>query len=88
MYTKAKKSYLNVTPHSYFVNKVDFRDKYPIFIIDTSYKNNTVKDVVLTLRATFTFKNNAPANTAIHGIIVNETFIIYNPGSNLARVEH
>lgn len=88
MYTNAKKSYLKVTPHSYFVNKADFRHKYPIFIIDTSYRNNTVKDVVLTLRATFTFKNNAPANTAIHCIIVNETFIIYNPGSNLVRSEH
>lgn len=37
MYTDGKTSYLNIGQNDYWASKVDFRYKYPLFIIDKSY---------------------------------------------------
>lgn len=73
---------MNTTPQNYWVNKVDFRDKYPLFIIDMSHKHENIKDVAINVRVTFTFKNRAPENISLHGILVNDAYFAYSPGSN------
>lgn len=55
IYTNAKKSFLNSIPHHYWINKEDFCDKYPLFIIDRCHIHENVNDVAISVRVTLIF---------------------------------
>lgn len=67
------------------LTKSEFIDKAPLFVIDCSKQNESVKQTVVDLRIEIDATENFAANTSAHCLIIHDTIFEYQPISSLVR---
>ncbi|CAG9840710.1 unnamed protein product [Diabrotica balteata] len=65
----------------------NFIQKAPIFVIDCSHQNEAVKGGAIDVRLELEASENFPGNTSVYCLIIHDRTVIYNPLSNLVKVQ-
>lgn len=84
MYIGFQHSYYNKSPNP-ILSKETFKRDAPLFVIDCSRQNDTVKSGVVDIRLEVQSLANMPANTKAYCLIIHDRVIEYNPLSNIVR---
>lgn len=85
-YKNFKRSYFsNYLLNNSIVDKIEFKNDYPIFITDCLYQNETIKEQSIDIKVELKFRTGLPRNTIAHCWIIHDSNFAYNPYSNLTR---
>lgn len=84
MYTKFRQSYYNRSVDPLF-DQEQFKEKAPLFVIDCSRQNDTIKTGPVDVRLEIETSNDIPDNTSAYCLIFNERLVEYKPLSNIVR---
>lgn len=84
MYTKFRQSYYN-TECEPLLDLEQFKDKAPLFVIDCSRQNETLKTGAIDVRLELESSDDIPENTSAYCLIINDRLIEYKPLSNIVR---
>ncbi|VDO13776.1 unnamed protein product [Brugia timori] len=76
----SKNSFISTAP---FAVKDYFDSSFPIFLVNLSYRDISVKTGVSDLKVFFETTNNIPQNTVAYGMLIYETIYQYNPLSEM-----
>jgi len=60
------------------LNKTDFIQKIPLFVIDCSKQNESLKNAPVDVRLELEARENFPANTAAYCMILHDRIVEYN----------
>ena len=85
MYSNFQLSYYNRTTLLPSISYGDFRDKYPIFVIDCSHSNDQLKFSINDIRLEVESSTNLPANCVCSCLILHDRITEYTPVSILVR---
>ena len=71
------------------MSRVDFIEKYPLIVIDTSHQNEAIKEGIVDIKLEIETGANVPANTTAYCLVIHDnknivifTMFEYNPISN------
>jgi hypothetical protein len=84
MYTKFRQSYYNL-PADPLLDINSFKEKAPLFVIDCSRQNETLKTGPVDVRLEIETLEDIPDNTTAFCLIINDRLLEYKPLSNLVR---
>lgn len=84
MYTKFRQSYYNL-PSDPLLDINSFKGKAPLFVIDCSRQNETLKTGPVDVRLEIETLEDIPDNTTAYCLIINDRLLEYKPLSNLVR---
>lgn len=84
MYVKFRQSYYNC-PMDPLLDLTDFKDKAPLFIIDCSRQNDSLKTGPVDVRLEIECLTSIPDNTTGYCLIINDRLVEYKPLSNIVR---
>ena len=65
----------NITP-------ADYKTMYPLFLFDVSKQSEKLKYSTTDIQIKMDFKNNAPANTQVYGVIISDRLINFQSDGN------
>lgn len=65
------------------ITYADFKDKFPLFVIDCSRQNDVIKSSMVDIRLEMTASAAFPANTTAYCLIINDNIVNYNPYTNM-----
>lgn len=84
MYSNFRQSYYNagVDP---LLNLVQFKEKAPLFVIDCSRQNESIKTGPVDVRIEIECSEQIPDNTTAYCLIINDRVFEYKPLSNIVR---
>ena len=85
MFSDFQLSYYNRPTLSPSISYGDFRDSYPIFVIDCSHSNDQLKFSINDIRLEVESSANLPANYICSCLILHDRIIEYTPLLNLVR---
>jgi len=85
LFTNFQLSYYNREMLAPCVSYCNFRNYYPIFVIDCSKQNERIKYAVTDIRLEVQTSAPIPANTSCHCLILHDRVIEYTPLSNLVH---
>lgn len=85
MYTKFRQSYYNQPAAEPLLDLKVFKEKAPLFVIDCSRQNETLKTGPVDVRLEIESSDNIPDNTSAYCLIINDRIIEYKPLSNIVR---
>lgn len=88
MYARFQQSYYHDRPSfcsSPLFTYQEFKNQAPIFVIDCSRQNETLKKSVVDIRIEFQMQANIEANTTAYCMIIHDNLIAYNPYSNIVN---
>ena len=64
----------------------DFKANYPMYVIDCSRQNKSIKNSIVDSRLDFqTSSANIPANTAAYALILYDKLVKYNPMTGIVE---
>lgn len=78
MYANFQNSYYNKETEP-MLNKGDYLAYAPLFVIDCSKQNESLKQAPVDVRLEFEAKDNFPANTSAYCLILHDRIVEYNP---------
>ena len=81
MLVRFRETYYNTLPDP-VVSRVDFIEKYPLIVIDTSHQNEAIKEGIVDIKLEIETGANVPANTTAYCLIIHDKLFEYNPISN------
>jgi len=81
MLVRFRETYYNTLPDP-VVSRVDFIEKYPLIVIDTSHQNEAIKEGIVDIKLEIETDANVPANTTAYCLIIHDKMFEYNPISN------
>lgn len=84
MYIKFRQSYYNA-PTDPLLNIIDFKEKAPLFVIDCSRQNETLKTGPVDVRLEIESDSDFPDKTSAYCLIINDRIIEYKPLSSTVR---
>lgn len=84
MYTQFRQSYYNIHMDP-LLDLHTFKEKAPLFIIDCSRQNETLKTGPVDVRLEIESTEDIPENTSAYCLIINDRLIEYKPLSNIVR---
>ncbi|XP_050516656.1 uncharacterized protein LOC126891523 [Diabrotica virgifera virgifera] len=87
MYARFQESYYFQGKSEPCLSLTNFIQKAPIFIIDCSHQNEAVKGGAVDVRLELESSENFPDNTSVYCLIIHDRTVIYNPLSNLVKVQ-
>ena len=82
-YAKFQQSYYGRRPEP-LLNITDFKD-YPLFVIDCSRQNDTIKSGPVDVRVEIESNSEIPDQTAAYCLILNDCIVEYKPLTNIVR---
>lgn len=84
MYANFRQSYYNsaIDP---LLNLKQFKDKAPLFVIDCSRQNDSIKTGPVDVRLEIECSEEIPNNTSAYCLIINDRVFEYKPLSNIVR---
>lgn len=86
MYTKFQTSYYSRSGYPEpLVNVKYFKNLTPIFVIDCSHKNESIKSATVDIRLEFESKTSFPPNTSAYCIIIQDRLVEYNPMTTVLK---
>ena len=59
-----------------------FLTKYPLIVINCSYQPNVIKQSLINVKILFNWRDNLPASTTIHCLMIMDRKATYNPLTN------
>lgn len=84
MYSKFRQSYYNLSEDPLLSLK-DFKHKAPLFVINCSRQNETLKTGPVDVRLEIESSEDFPDNTTAYCLIINDRLIEYKPLSSIVR---
>lgn len=63
----------------------DFMEKVPLFVIDCSKQNDSIKTGSVDVRLDIEMTSNAPANTAAYCLILHDSIVTYTPLTSVVK---
>lgn len=84
MYARFQSSYYGAS-NSPVMDLDTFKSKCPIFVIDCSKQNDSIKTGPVDVRIEFEFKNNVPDKTTAYCLFLHDTHLMYNLLTNTVR---
>lgn len=84
MYTKFRQSYYGA-PIDPLLNIVEFKEKAPLYVIDCSRQNETLKTGPVDVRLEIESDEDFPDQTTAYCLIINDRIIEYKPLSSTVR---
>ena len=84
MYANFRQSYYN-TGIDPLLDLKSFAEKAPLFVIDCSRQNDTLKTGPVDVRLEIESSVDIPENTTAYCLIINDRLIEYRPFSNIVR---
>lgn len=84
MYTKFRQSYYNIDCEP-LLDLEQFKERAPLFVIDCSRQNETLKTGSIDVRLEIESSEDIPENTSAYCLIINDRLIEYKPLSNIVR---
>jgi hypothetical protein len=86
MYAKFQKSYYhNRQVTSPLLTLEEFGAMAPLFVIDCSRQNETLKHSMVDIKIEIQARENIPANTSAYCLIIHDSLISYNPYTNVVN---
>jgi hypothetical protein len=85
MFAGFQRSYYGREESETIVSLDNFKSKCPIFLIDCSRQNESLKTGTIDIRLEFESKNNFPAQTTAYCLIIYDTIMEYTPLSGTVR---
>ena len=61
---------------------LEFKDLYPLFLFDVSKQSEKLKYSTTDIQIKMDFKDNAPANTQVYGVIISDRLINFQSDGN------
>lgn len=86
MYVRFQQTYYHDRPPfnaSPLLSYDDYKNRAPLFVIDCSRQNESLKKSIVDIRIEFQTRNNIPTNTTAYCMIIHDNLISYNPYSNI-----
>jgi hypothetical protein len=77
-YYFGEKTETDITPE-------EFKNKYPLIIVDCSRQKLGFQTQAVTVRVEFDTGTPMPANTMIHTLLINDRIFTYNPATKAVR---
>lgn len=84
MYTKFRQSYYNL-PADPLLDMNDFKEKAPLFVIDCSRQNESLKTGPVDVRLEIECSHDIPDHTSAFCLIINDRLVEYKPLSHIVR---
>lgn len=84
MYVKFRQSYYNCQADP-LLDLKNFKEKAPLFILDCSRQNDTLKTGPVDVRLEIESSTPIPDNTTAYCLIINDRLVEYKPLSNIVR---
>lgn len=84
MYTKFRQSYYSI-PADPLLDLKLFKEKAPLFIIDCSRQNETLKTGPVDVRLEIESLLDLPENKSAYCLIINDRLVEYKPLSTIVR---
>ncbi|XP_053593882.1 uncharacterized protein LOC128667536 [Microplitis demolitor] len=84
MYINFQISYYNKEPEPRLTKK-KFLEQAPLYVIDCSKQNESIKSGQVDIRLEFESTNQFPAQTSAYCLIIHDRIVEYNPISNIIR---
>ena len=84
MYAKFQSSYYGRT-NAPLLSPEQYKTQSPIFVIDCSKQNESVKSSTVDIRIEFEAEKNIPANTTAYCLILHDTIVTYTPLTGVVR---
>lgn len=84
MYTKFRQSFYN-SPLDPLLDIKSFKEKAPLFVIDCSRQNDTLKSGPVDVRLEIESSVDIPDNTSAYCLIINDRLFEYKPLSSIVR---
>lgn len=86
MYVQFQKTYFHDRPSfitSPLLTYSEYKTQAPIFVIDCSRQNESLKKSIVDIRIEFQTRENIPDSTTAYCMVVHDNLITYNPYSNI-----
>lgn len=86
MYVRFQQTYYHDRPPfctSPLLTYAEYKSEAPIFVIDCSHQNESLKKSIVDIRIEFQTRENIAANTTAYCLIIHDNLISYNPYSNI-----
>ena len=64
----------------------EFKEHAPLFVIDCSRQNDTLKTGTVDIRLEIEASANFPANTAAYCLVIHDRLVTYNPLKNEVKI--
>lgn len=77
MYANFQKSYYETTHNSPIMDYDTFKDTCPLYVIDCSKQNDTIKSGPVDVRLEFETKENIKANTTAYCLLLHDSHLVY-----------
>lgn len=84
MYARFQSSYYG-SSNSPIMNLDTFKEKCPLFVIDCSKQNDSLRSGPVDVRIEFEFKDNVPQNTTAYCLIIHDSHLMYTLLTNTIR---
>ena len=85
-YSKFQSVYYGEKRDKPFLDVKDFKANYPMYVIDCSRQNESIKNSIVDIRLDFqTSSANIPANTAAYALILHDKLVKYNPMTGIVE---
>ena len=81
MLVRFRETYCSALPDP-VVSRVDFIEKYPLIVIDTSHQNEAIKEGIVDIKLEIETGANVPTNTTAYCLVIHDKLFEYNPISN------
>ncbi|HYT41871.1 MAG TPA: hypothetical protein VEP90_05965, partial [Methylomirabilota bacterium] len=85
MYVAFQKSYYNRDALPVY-SPQEFKEHAPLFVIDCSRQNDTLKTGTVDIRLEIEASANFPANTAAYCLVIHDRLVTYNPLKNEVKI--
>lgn len=88
MYARFQQTYYHDRPSfcsSALLTYEEYKTQAPIFVVDCSRQNESLKKSIVDIRIEFQTQENIEANTAAYCMIIHDNLITYNPYSNIVN---
>ena len=82
MYTRFQHSYYHRHDSGPLLSPEQFKTKAPLFVIDCSRQDESLKSSAVDIRLEFESSSNFPANTTAYALIIHDTIVQYTPLTN------
>jgi hypothetical protein len=82
MYTRFQNSYYHRHDSGPLLSPDHFKTKTPLFVIDCSRQDETLKSAAVDIRLEFESSANFPEKTTAYALIIHDTIVQYTPLSN------
>jgi hypothetical protein len=87
MFIEFQKAYYNISENDPAYTYADFRDNFPIYVIDCSRQNESVKSGVIDLKLKFEMGENIKADTTAYCVLIYDSVLEYVPiTGNVRRI--